>query len=119
MVEDLATVQQRVEQLRQQINYHNYRYHVADDPEITDGEYDALMRELRALEAEHPELQSPDSPTQRVGAAPVDAFGVVETGITLAGEDKFVVYPHVEDVLPLPGAASRSALNRSNAVRER
>ena len=55
-VEDVATIQQRVEELRQQINYHNYRYHVADDPEITDGEYDALMRELRELEAEHPEL---------------------------------------------------------------
>ena len=74
MVEDLATIQQRVEELRRQINYHNYRYHVADDPEITDGEYDALMRELRELEAEHPELQSPDSPTQRVGGRPAEGF---------------------------------------------
>ena len=80
MVEDLATTQQRVEELRQQINYHNYRYHVADDPEITDGEYDALMRELRALEEEHPELQSPDSPTQRVGGAPSEKFVVLSVG---------------------------------------
>ena len=83
MVEDLATVQQRVEELRQQINYHNYRYHVADDPEITDGEYDALMRELRALEEEHPELQSPDSPTQRVGGAPSEKFAVVEHAVPM------------------------------------
>ena len=83
MVEDLATTQQRVEELRQQINYHNYRYHVADDPEITDGEYDALMRELRALEEEHPELQSPDSPTQRVGGAPSEKFAVVEHAIPM------------------------------------
>jgi DNA ligase (NAD+) len=83
MVEDLATTQQRVEELRRQINYHNYRYHVADDPEITDGEYDALMRELRELEAEHPELQSPDSPTQRVGGAPSEKFTVVEHAIPM------------------------------------
>ena len=78
MPDDLAAVQERVEALRQEINQHNYRYHVLDDPIISDGEYDALMNELRALEAEHPELQSPDSPTQRVGAGPSEAFGVVE-----------------------------------------
>ena len=83
MVEDLTTVQQRVEELRQQINYHNYRYHVLDDPEVTDGEYDALMRELRALEEEHPELQNPDSPTQRVGGAPSEKFAVVEHAIPM------------------------------------
>src|SRR5688500_850350 len=83
MVEDLTTTQQRVEELRRQINYHNYRYHVADDPEITDGEYDALMRELRALEEEHPELQSPDSPTQRVGGAPSEKFAVVEHAVPM------------------------------------
>jgi len=73
-----ATAQQRVEELRSQLNYHNYRYHVLDSPEITDGEYDVLMRELRALEEEHPELQSPDSPTQRVGGAVSEQFGAVE-----------------------------------------
>jgi DNA ligase (NAD+) len=83
MVEDLTTVQQRVEELRRQINYHNYRYHVADDPEISDGEYDALMRELRGLEEEHPELQSPDSPTQRVGGAPSEKFAVVEHAVPM------------------------------------
>jgi DNA ligase (NAD+) len=68
----------RVEELRSQINYHNYRYFVLDEPEISDAEFDRLMQELRALEAAHPELITPDSPTQRVGAEPVAAFGVVE-----------------------------------------
>ncbi|MCC7370316.1 MAG: NAD-dependent DNA ligase LigA [Chloroflexi bacterium] len=83
MVQDEAAVQQRVETLRQTINYHNHRYHVLDDPEISDGEYDLLMRELRALEEEHPELQSPDSPTQRVGGAPSSEFGVVEHAVPM------------------------------------
>lgn len=71
-------VKQRIEELRRLINYHNYRYYVLDSPEISDAEYDELMKELRQLEAEHPELITPDSPTQRIGAPPVEAFGVVE-----------------------------------------
>ena len=61
----------RAERLRHLIEYHNYRYYVLDDPEIGDEEYDALMDELRALEEQHPELRTPDSPTQRVGDEPV------------------------------------------------
>src|SRR5688500_10827968 len=68
----------RVEELRSLLNYHNYRYYVLDDPEISDGEYDVILNELRALEEKHPELITPDSPTQRVGAGPIEAFGVVE-----------------------------------------
>jgi DNA ligase (NAD+) len=68
----------RVEELRSQINYHDYRYHVLDSPEISDAEYDALMRELRELEGQHPELIVPDSPTQRVSGQPIEAFGIVE-----------------------------------------
>jgi DNA ligase (NAD+) len=68
----------RAESLRRAIDYHNYRYYVLDDPEIPDAEYDRLLRELQALEAEHPELVTPDSPTQRVGAEPLDAFAEVE-----------------------------------------
>jgi DNA ligase (NAD+) len=75
---DVNKVKQRIEELREIINYHNYRYYVLDSPEISDAEYDELMRELRQLEAEHPELVTPDSPTQRIGAPPVEAFGVVE-----------------------------------------
>ncbi|MBI4493358.1 MAG: NAD-dependent DNA ligase LigA, partial [Chloroflexi bacterium] len=75
---DLLTTTVRVEELRRLVNYHNYRYYVLDAPEISDGEYDALMRELVELETRYPELQSPESPTQRVGAGPLEAFGVVE-----------------------------------------
>ena len=67
----------QAEKLRDEINYHLYRYHVLDDPEISDAEYDQLMRRLEALERAHPELTTPDSPTQRVGAAPSEKFGVV------------------------------------------
>jgi DNA ligase (NAD+) len=74
----MAEAKQRINKLRELINYHNYRYYVLDSPEISDAEYDELMRELEQLEEAHPELITPDSPTQRVGAAPVEAFGVVE-----------------------------------------
>ena len=75
---DINKGKQRIEELREVINHHNYRYYVLDSPEISDAEYDELMKELRQLEAEHPELVTPDSPTQRIGAPPVEAFGVVE-----------------------------------------
>jgi DNA ligase (NAD+) len=71
-------VRQRIEELRKTINHHNHRYYVLDSPEISDAEYDELMKDLKQLEAEHPELVTPDSPTQRIGAPPVEAFGVVE-----------------------------------------
>jgi DNA ligase (NAD+) len=67
-----------VAELRRQLEYHNHRYYVLDDPEISDADYDALLNELRDLEAEHPELLTPDSPTQRVGAEPLDKFEHVE-----------------------------------------
>src|ERR1051326_4862489 len=60
-----------VASLRHQIEEANYQYFVEDNPTLTDAEYDQLMRELRRIEEEHPELQTPDSPTQRVGAGPV------------------------------------------------
>ena len=66
---------QQIESLREQIRHHNYRYHVLDDPEVPDIEYDRLMRELQALEEKHPELVTPDSPTQRVGDTPMASFG--------------------------------------------
>ncbi|MFA7247848.1 MAG: NAD-dependent DNA ligase LigA, partial [Dehalococcoidia bacterium] len=75
---DIESVKQRIAELRDKITYHNHRYHVLDDPEISDAEYDALMLELKKLEQAHPELVTPDSPTQRVGAQPVAAFGVVK-----------------------------------------
>ena len=77
-MKDVSKAVQRIAELREVINHHNYRYYVLDSPEISDTQYDELMRELKRLEAEYPELATPDSPTQRVGAPPVEAFGVVE-----------------------------------------
>jgi DNA ligase (NAD+) len=68
---------ERARELRKQLEYHNHRYYVLDDPEVSDADYDALLNELRDIEAEHPELLTPDSPTQRVGAAPLDKFDQV------------------------------------------
>ncbi len=69
---------ERVDRLRGVLRYHGYRYYVLDDPEVSDAEYDALMAELKELEAAHPELITPDSPTQRVGAEPLSEFEKVE-----------------------------------------
>ncbi len=67
----------RVKELRDQVHYHNYRYYVLDDPVISDAEFDRLLSELTRLEADYPALVTPDSPTQRVGAAPLDKFETV------------------------------------------
>ena len=67
------TPAKRAEQLRSEIAHHNERYYGDDAPEISDADYDLLVRELAALEAAHPELRSDDSPTQHVGAAPMSA----------------------------------------------
>ena len=75
---ELEDISNRILKLRVEITHHNHLYHVLNAPAISDAEYDMLMRELRQLEAQYPELITPDSPTQRVGAAPVEAFGVVE-----------------------------------------
>src|SRR5271165_630223 len=65
---------QKIETLRDKIRHHEHRYYVLDDPEISDAEFDRLMNELKALEAEHPDLVTPDSPTQRVGGKPREGF---------------------------------------------
>jgi DNA ligase (NAD+) len=70
-------IQQKISQLRHSLNEHNYYYYVLDDPRISDSEYDQLMRELQLLEAQYPEFITPDSPTQRVGAAPLSTFAEV------------------------------------------
>uniref|UniRef100_A0A7V5XH48 DNA ligase n=1 Tax=Thermodesulfobacterium geofontis TaxID=1295609 RepID=A0A7V5XH48_9BACT len=82
---------ERVKKLREEIEYHNYRYYVLDSPVISDAEYDALMRELRKLEEMYPELITPDSPTQRVGFKPAEGFKEV---------------PHAEPMLSLDDAMS-------------
>ena len=85
----------RAAELRRILSYHAYRYYVLDDPEIGDDEYDALFDELRALEAAHPELVTPDSPTQRVGAEPVSALAKVR---------------HLQPMLSLANARNREEL---------
>ena len=80
------TPAERAETLRKHIEEANYRYYVLDDPTLSDAEYDAQMNELRQVETEHPELVTPDSPTQRVSGQPADEFAMVGIviGIILA-----------------------------------
>ncbi len=85
----------RVESLRERIEEANYRYYVLDDPQITDAEFDALLRELVELETAHPELRTPDSPTQRVGAA---------------ASERFAPFEHVRPMLSLANAVSPDEL---------
>ncbi len=79
----MQELQQQLENLREQLRYHNHLYYVLDDPQIPDVEYDRLFRELQALETAHPELITPDSPTQRVGAAPLTEFGEIKHAIPM------------------------------------
>ena len=80
-------VKKRIEKLREEIRYHDYKYYVENNPEISDYEYDLLVRELKSLEERYPSLKSPDSPTQRVGGAPVEEFPVVEHEIPMLSLD--------------------------------
>jgi DNA ligase (NAD+) len=89
------SVEDRINELRSTIQYHNHRYYVLDDPEISDGEYDRLVRELQELERTHPDLVTPDSPTHRVGAAPLKEFASV---------------PHTVPMLSLANAMSSEEL---------
>ncbi len=90
-----ATPEQRATELRRELAEHNRRYYVLDDPIVDDDEYDALLDELRAIEADHPELRTADSPTQRVGAAPLERFVQVE---------------HAEQMLSLANARNEEEL---------
>src|SRR6202142_2422895 len=69
-----AALQKKIESLREKIRHHEYLYYVQDNPELTDADFDKLMNELKRLEADHPELVTPDSPTQRVGGKPREGF---------------------------------------------
>jgi DNA ligase (NAD+) len=87
----------RAAELRNLLDRYNYRYHALDDPEVPDAEYDRLMLELRALETEHPQLLTPDSPTQRVGAVPVAAFGAVKHRLAMLSLDNAFSDEEVRD----------------------
>ncbi|HEX4748468.1 MAG TPA: NAD-dependent DNA ligase LigA [Bryobacteraceae bacterium] len=90
----------RIDELRKQLEHHEYLYYVLDQPEITDAEYDQLMRELRGLENDHPELRTPDSPTQRVGGQPREGF---------------VKLPHSSPMLSLDNALNEAELREFDA----
>ncbi|GIX48250.1 MAG: DNA ligase [Candidatus Tectimicrobiota bacterium] len=101
---DPASVRQHLEALREAIREHQYKYYVENRPEISDAEYDALFRELLALEAAHPELVTPDSPTQRVGGEPATGFAPVE---------------HLVPMLSLDNATSAEELREFDARLQR
>ena len=74
-------IEERIQKLRDIINYHNHKYYVEDSPEISDYEYDKLYRELEELESQRPDLITPDSPTQRVGGEPLSGFEKVQHNV--------------------------------------
>ncbi|MBU3069983.1 NAD-dependent DNA ligase LigA [Aestuariicella sp. G3-2] len=80
-------LQSKFDELKNQLNYHNYRYYVLDDPTVPDIEYDRLFQQLKELESQHPELVTPDSPTQRVGEAPLSAFSQVAHEVPMLSLD--------------------------------
>ncbi len=96
-ISDIHPIKNRVTQLRDEINHHNYRYYVLDAPIISDAEYDRLLRELQRLEAEHPELITPDSPTQRVGAKPLEFLGEVRHSVPMTSLDNAFDEAEVRD----------------------
>ncbi|WP_105573647.1 NAD-dependent DNA ligase LigA [Cronobacter sakazakii] len=83
----MESIEEKLTQLRTTLRHHEFLYHVMDAPEVPDAEYDRLMRELRALEEAHPELVTPDSPTQRVGAAPLTEFSQVRHEVPMLSLD--------------------------------
>ena len=117
-----AEVERRLAELRALIRHHEYRYYVLDTPEISDADYDALYRELQQLEAAHPELVTPDSPTQRVGGEPLAGFTQVRHGepmLSLANaknEDELRAwYARVVKLAAEAGAAEERAALRARA----
>jgi DNA ligase (NAD+) len=92
----VAAAAERVKALRASIARHDHRYYVMDDPEVPDAEYDRLVRELKELEARHPELVSPDSPTQRVSGAAAESFGTVEHRVPMLSLDNAFAEEDIE-----------------------
>jgi DNA ligase (NAD+) len=92
-----ALAETRAAELRELLERYNYRYHALDDPEVPDAEYDRLMVELRGIESQHPELLTKDSPSQRVGAAPVAAFGTVRHRVAMLSLDNAFSEQEVRD----------------------
>jgi len=106
-------VEARLAELRALIHYHNHRYHVLDDPEIADVEYDALFDELLELETDHPELVTPDSPSQRVGGVPLDGFRTVAHERPMLSLEKCTTFDELSDWLK----RCRSRLDEEERIR--
>ena len=103
----------RAAELRELLERYNYRYHALDDPEVPDAEYDRLMLELRAIESRFPQLLVPDSPTMRVGAAPISAFGAVKHRVAMLSLDNAFSEEEVRDF----DRRIRERLAQSGAIR--
>src|ERR1700682_1745793 len=92
-----AAVKKEMEELREKLRYHEYRYYVIDDPEISDAAYDRLMNRLKEIEAAHPELATPDSPTVRVGGTPREGFTTVRHARPMLSLDNAFSYDALKD----------------------
>jgi DNA ligase (NAD+) len=92
-----ASVKREAEELREKIRYHEYRYYVLDEPEISDAAFDRLMEKLKKIEAEHPELVTPDSPTERVGGVPREGFQTVQHARAMLSLDNAFSYDALRD----------------------
>jgi DNA ligase (NAD+) len=104
---------QKVAALRKALHRHNYRYYVLDDPEISDAEYDRMMQELKQLEENYPRLTTPDSPTTRVGAPPLEKFDTVAHTIPMLSLDNGF---NDEDILEFDGRVKRNLDTQSNIL---
>ena len=94
---DSGSIKKEIERLREKLRHHEYRYYVLDDPEISDAAYDKLMQRLQALEAAHPELVTPDSPTVRVGGTPREGFQTVQHARPMLSLDNAFSYDALRD----------------------
>ena len=108
-----SQVIQKVDKLRKALHRHNYRYYVLDDPEISDAEYDRMMQELKRLEEDHPQLASPDSPTARVGAPPLEKFEAVAHSIPMLSLDNAF---NDEDILEFDKRVRRNLDTRDDIL---
>ena len=90
-------IEKEIEKLRNDIRFHEYRYYVLDNPEISDFEFDKLMRRLQELEAQNPELVTPDSPTQRVGGQPAEEFPKVPHSVPMMSLDNTYSVDELKD----------------------
>ena len=104
---------QKVAALRKALHRHNYRYYILDDPEISDAEYDRMMQELKQLEENNPQLTSPDSPTARVGAAPLEKFDAVAHTIPMLSLDNGF---NDEDILEFDRRVKRNLDTQGNIL---